>query len=240
MKRKVQYFTLVEMLTVVAIIGILTAIVAPIVIIARDRGRETSAKSDITSIMTALKQLHSDYGKVLAKSGTDLKIGNTKIFTRSGFNNIAIFGIDDTNRKSEDAYDAMIAELTAPKNGKFSSTNPVSVNKRKKIYLEPRKEFNPEVDYDNQVTALYRDPWGNPYKVYVNIMLDDRMTIPYLDDDTGLKPPTTISGNFAVYSFGANGEDDRGCNSEFETCLVEDSTEKSNHKKHDDIASWWM
>ena len=76
MKKQTCPFTLVEMLTVIAIIGVLAAIVTPAVILARQRGMVTSAQSDIKSIMTALKQMDADYGKVLKKSESKYYIGS--------------------------------------------------------------------------------------------------------------------------------------------------------------------
>ena len=128
-------------------------------------------------------------------------------------------------------YDAMIIELSAPKIKKGESTPfPVSVNKRKKIYLDPKKEFDPSMEYDNytdeQTASLYRDPWGNPYVVYIKVARDDSLKIP----DTS----KTIPGNFAAYSCGPNGTDDMGCNADLENCIGG----SGEHRDHDDIASW--
>ena len=215
MKKYRHNFTLTEVLTVIAIIGILAAITTPVVIMSRDRGRVAQAQGDITAIVTALKQMDSDYHRVLDKNG---KIGGKSVSATSG-----VAKVDG------DAYDAMIAELSAPKSGGLT----VSVNKRKKIYLDPKKEFDPSKDYnkvdadsniDNKA-ALYRDPWGNPYVVYIKVARDDSLAIP----DTS----KTIPGNFAAYSFGPNGTDDKGCNADLENCIS-----SGTHRDHDDIASW--
>lgn len=212
MKKYRHNFTLTEMLTVIVIIGILAAIVVPVVIISRDRGRVAQAEGDVTAIVTALKQLSADYHKALDK---DKKIGGESVST-SGSKE------DEIATVKGDAYDAMIAELCSPKNTGIT----VSVNKRKKIYLDPKKEFDPKKSYKDQTVALYRDPWGNPYMVYIKVALNDELAIP----DTS----KTIAGNFAAYSFGANGVDDKGCNADLETCIGG----SGDHRDHDDIASW--
>ena len=207
MKRVRHNFSLTEVLTVIAIVGILAAITAPVVIMSRDRGRETQAKGDITAIVTALKQLEADYHRVIGSGNT---FGNTAISVAS---NVATV--------TGNGYDAMIAELSAPKNSGLT----VSVNKRKKIYLDPKKEFDPSVSYTGQGDALYRDPWGNAYVVYIKTTRDEQLAIPGTSK--------TIPGNFAAYSFGANGTDDKGCNADLENCIS-----SGTHRDHDDIASW--
>ena len=212
MKKYRHNFTLTEVLTVIAIIGILAAITTPVVIMSRDRGRVAQAQGDITAITTALKQLEADYHKVI---GTGNKFGNT---------DTGITVTSEVATVTGNGYNAMIAELSAPKNTGLT----VSVNKRKKIYLDPKKEFDPSAAYTGQTAALYRDPWGNPYVVYIKVTRDEQLAIPGTSK--------TIPGNFAAYSFGANGEDDKGCNADLENCIKTGDT--SNHRDHDDIASW--
>ena len=225
MKKYRHNFTLTEVLTVIAIIGILASITTPIVIMSRDRGRVAQAQGDITAIVTALKQLDADYHRVI---GNGNKFGNKDVYVDD---NLAIIPekIGDTeadNSKKEKiaVYNAMIAELSAPKNSDLT----VSVNKRKKIYLDPKKEFDPSSSYAGQGDTLYRDPWGNPYEVYIKITRDEQLAIPGTSK--------TIPGNFAAYSFGANGTDDNGCNADLEDCIKKG--DHSNHRKHDDVASW--
>ncbi len=218
MKKQRHNFTLTEVLTVIAIIGILAAITAPVVIMSRDRGRVAQAQGDITAIITALKQLEADYHKVI---GTGNKFGNT---------DTGITVTSEVATVTGNGYDAMIIELSAPKIKKNESTPfPVSVNKRKKIYLDPKKEFDPSMKYDDytddQTASLYRDPWGNPYVVYIKVTRDEQLAIPGTSK--------TIPGNFAAYSCGPNGTDDKGCNADLENCIS-----SGTHRDHDDVASW--
>ena len=226
MKRVRHNFSLTEVLTVIAIVGILAAITAPVVIMSRDRGRETQAKGDITAIVTALKQLEADYHRVI---GSGNKFGNTDSGISVASNVATLPVVEEDGKINTIGYDAMIAELSAPKNSGLT----VSVNKRKKIYLDPKKEFDPSKEYDkvdatnniDNKAALYRDPWGNPYVVYIKVTRDEQLAIPGTSK--------TIPGNFAAYSFGANGTDDKGCNADLENCIS-----SGTHRDHDDIASW--
>lgn len=60
MKR--QFFTLVELLLVIAIIAILAGIAIPVVGGMNKKGKETKARSEINAIITAIKQYEADYG----------------------------------------------------------------------------------------------------------------------------------------------------------------------------------
>ena len=233
MKKTIRRFTLVEMLTVVAIIGILAGLIIPTVIIAQNRGRETQAKSDISSIMTALKQLKSDYNRCLAKSGSNYYAGGVSASSTSSFNcNIGHSSTQSHTvvRVDGNLYDALITELSAPKNGGLTNTMAERVNKRKKTYLDPKNGFDPTANYNTTANLenLWRDPWGAPYVIYIGVDADHQMNMP---DCT-----TPIAAGIAAYSFGPNGTDDHGCNAALDSCTY--SSDSSNHKNHDDIASW--
>ena len=219
MKKNIKRFTLVEMLTVVAIIGILAGLIIPTVIIAQNRGRETQAKTDISSIMTAIKQVKTDYnGKILAGSdytiNKDVKAGESS----------------DVCTINGDKTDTFIAELSVPKNSALDQTAKTRINKRRKTYLTPKSQFDPTKAYtdDANKEALYRDPWGSQLTIYIKVKNTDELAIP----DTS----KNIASDVAIYSFGPNTADDKGCNSALDACIY--SSDSSNHKNHDDIASW--
>ena len=118
------------------------------------------------------------------------------------------------------AYKALIAELSVPGNSGLSSRN---INARKIKFLEPKPNFDPNSSYENQDANLWLDPWGNPYKIYINVSGNDKIAI-------GSK---TIAAKAAGYSIGPNGTDDGGCNVDLNTCIS-----SGDHKLHDDIATW--
>ena len=241
MKKRISRFTLVEMLTVVAIIGILAGLIIPTVIIAQNRGRETQAKSDISSIMTALKQLKSDYNRVLVRDGSNYYAGGVQASNVEGFScNIGHSTSLTHNvvRVEGTAYNALIAELSAPKNSVLTGLSAANqrrcINRRRKVYLDPKNGFAPTADYTttDNLEKLWRDPWGNPYVIYVGVDADHNMAMP----NTNTRQ---IASGLAVYSFGPNGTDDGGCNASLDACISSITGNGSgNHKNHDDIASW--
>lgn len=60
MKIKIQGFTLIEILVVVAIIGLLAAIIAPKVLNRADDGASAKVKTDVANIMSSVKLYRMD------------------------------------------------------------------------------------------------------------------------------------------------------------------------------------
>ena len=56
-------FTLVELLTVIAIIAILMGLLFPAIGAVKENGRRVQAKNDVMGIITAVKQYNTEYGK---------------------------------------------------------------------------------------------------------------------------------------------------------------------------------
>ena len=56
-------FTLIELLTVIAIIAILMGLLFPAIGTIKESARRTQAKNDVTNIVAAVKQYYTEYGK---------------------------------------------------------------------------------------------------------------------------------------------------------------------------------
>ena len=194
-------FTLVELLVVVGIVAILAGLLTPAVIGAQQQGRITQARSDMATILLALKGMDGTYGKMVAKSGsgtgTTYKFGDES-WDEDKFNSeVKNVKLDGPSQKAK--YYAFIAELSDPGNDKIKSH--LSVNKRKMKFLDPRPEYNPAKDYDDSTNQphLWLDPWGNPYVILVNVDYSDEIVDP---TDTS----KLISGKAIAYSYGPDGE----------------------------------
>ena len=82
MKR--QFFTLVELLLVIAIIAILAGIAIPVVGSMNKKGKETKARSEINAIKLAFQQFETDYGAFpqLKRSGVAIDDIKNDLFTK--------------------------------------------------------------------------------------------------------------------------------------------------------------
>lgn len=73
MKQRENGFTLVELLTVIAIIALLAGLIFPAVISVQDKAKRSKAKSMIQSLSVALKMYQNDFGVY----PTDTDVGAT-------------------------------------------------------------------------------------------------------------------------------------------------------------------
>ena len=216
MKQK-QTFTLVELLVVIGIIAILAGLVIPAVIRAQMQGRITQAKSDMATILLALKGVESTYNKMVngdSFGGSSASSAITDCIRLGGGNN------DDAAENK--AYDSFIAELTVPQ--KLATTN-ININKRKIKFLDPNPKFDPTKNYDDadNLPYLWRDPWGNRYIIIINTAFNDEIPNPA---DTSKK----LAAKAVVYSRGPN-----GTNNDAKNILYDVGSPTSTC---DDIASW--
>ena len=226
-------FTMIELLVVVGIIALLTGLVTPAVISAQRQGRITQAKSDMQSILMALKGVEGAYGRMVTVASSKVTFngedaasttsttcgssGKTKTY------NYAVIG--DT-----DAYDAMIAEFSDPGNSDLSTLN---VNKRKKVFLDPKSGYDPSQAYnstDNK-KQLWLDPWGNRYRVYINTDCSIGIPNPATVGESSASDRKVLAVKAAVVSCGPNGEWNDAKNIDF-------PNEGSPTGDADDIASW--
>ncbi len=232
MKQK-QTFTLVELLVVIGIIAILAGLVIPAVIRAQMQGRITQAKSDMATILLALKGVESTYNKMVApKSGSTNTYsfdGNnvsesTKTISSVEYKYIKMGDFKDAKTAEQNAYDSFIAELSVPQK---IDADDLNVNKRKIKFLDPNPKFDPAADYDDakNLPYLWRDPWGNRYIILINTDFKDGIPHPAAPSSK------VLSGKAVIYSCGPNGTDDDARNILHDDVGNPTSTD-------DDISSW--
>ena len=199
---KHRFFTLVELLTVIAVIAILAGIAVPVVVGMQSKGKETAARADMNAIKMALTQFKADYSifPVTGASGDTLY--------HAGFS-----APNTTN--GDQAIDTLISHLTliAPKPGTGNAPDDYTstLNKKKRKYLDaPAKPvealFEVNSTTNPKVGFMKLDPWGRRYNIALDTNYDKKIELTAAFLGTG-STAETIVGDIAVYSYGT-AEDD--------------------------------
>lgn len=223
---KHRFFTLVELLTVIAVIAILAGIAVPVVIGMQSKGKETSARADMNAIKMALTQFKADYSVWPQINPTGNKISHVKeIFMDKdpdSDSNVDLLietpynDTDDSNsfKASITAYDRIIQSLT---NNVVAATTPTALNatasdskyhygnSKKRRYLDPvAKSFKFTVlstDYE----GFYKlDPWGRRYNIALDWNYDGKID---LKDENKKRfcrgeEKAAVLGQILIYSYG--------------------------------------
>jgi prepilin-type N-terminal cleavage/methylation domain-containing protein len=177
-------FTLVELLTVIAIIAILMGLLFPAINIAREQARKTQAKTDCAQITAAVKAYYAEYGKyplptnaVTPNNPQDVIFGQSAGSSLgSGFSNQQLFdilrNIDSTggtpagqpnqyNPRAIIFFDAKTATDPTNPRGGFVPSNATASGMQPGAYMDPwGTEYFVDIDgdYNNQLTSLpYND-----------------------------------------------------------------------------------
>lgn len=79
-------FTLIELLIVIAIIGILMALLFPAVGSAIDAARRAQAKNDVVQIATAVTAYETEYGRLPTNSASPMDVGGPLLQALMGSN----------------------------------------------------------------------------------------------------------------------------------------------------------
>lgn len=172
MNMKKQHFSLVELLTVIAVIAILAGILIPTVGAIKESGKATQALTEVKGIHLAIKSFQNDH-----KYLPDTTTSSDRVY----------FGVSQAAAPTENDKDTAINENASPLHndylnlfdiicytdhsdvsGKSVSSVATAINKKKKKYLNaPQSYYNSDSD-----KVGYRDPWGRPYIIYLDTNYD--------------------------------------------------------------------
>lgn len=218
---KHRLFTLVELLTVIAVIAILAGIAVPVVVGMQSKGRETSARADMNAIKMALTQFKADYSVWPQISYTGNAISNFSDINETGDLLIETpFNASDsgsTFTASIAAYDRItqaltnnVVNVTEPESLKSDATGSDKAkyhygNNKKKRYLDPPAKAIKFSTLSTDYEGFYKlDPWGRRYNIALDwnyngkIDLDNASKKKFCRDEE-TKP---ILGQILIYSYG--------------------------------------
>ncbi|MDB6174012.1 MAG: xcpT 2 [Chthoniobacteraceae bacterium] len=222
--------TLLEVITVLAIIAVLAGLLYPSLITRRQSDQKARAQNDIARIMTAVKQFYTEYGyyppladPLIALSPAapdqfvgDLTQGKTKVENSMLMNTL----------RSIDAFPNE-KYVSNPKHIVFFDTDAVRNPKAPNGGVLERVTSSvakPGMPVSN---GCFLDPWGRQYFVMIDTNHDDLLDIGQLYGDfTGFERPHTSVG---VFSMGA----DNVIGTEKSPGVY-----RSKDKVSDDVISW--
>jgi len=173
-------FTLVELLTVIAIIAILAAMILPVLSAAKKHARIMQAKTDIQGLVTAVEAYDTDYGRFPVRSDEQASTLGINDFTTGFVTNSA------SGQQTLVSYDnnsnaiAILMDLQTFPNGSVTVNNNHVKNPKQVKYLNAKmsgytplpSDLNAPGGVDN--TGIYRDPWGVPYVITMDLNYDNQ------------------------------------------------------------------
>lgn len=236
-------FTLIELLVIIAIIGILAAMLLPVLGKVKTTAKIHVARTEMNNLAAAIKQYESAYGSApcspnvynaAAAGGNDFTFGTFN--TSASSFAIETYG-NPSYRTNNSEVMAILMDLekfpngTVTVNGLNHARNP-----QRTVFFQPKEVSDitlPGLGPD----GIFRDPWGNPYIISLDVNLDGmvvdgfygklRLNLPSTDPDK-----IKIKGNVLVWSMGPDGKVD----SNFATGM--DATGRSLGLNKDNILSW--
>jgi prepilin-type N-terminal cleavage/methylation domain-containing protein len=213
-------FTLIELLTVIAIIGILAGLLFPTIKSALQKAEIAQAQNDVKNIEAALKAFYTEYGKwpntwPNAANLNDVSYG--AIGSPSSYQpnlNNGYFGnywLMNVLRAIPDS-----GSLNCGNGGTLGSLLTTPINSRGIAFLtvppKSLKVVNPSLDPNNYPDFV--DPWGNPYQITVDTSYDGLCKnlagsaftiVPTPVYNFSANDPGVVTNNVAVWSFGPLG-----------------------------------
>jgi prepilin-type N-terminal cleavage/methylation domain-containing protein len=205
-------FTLVELLTVIAIIAILASLLLPVLSSAKRRALMVKSHADISGIVQAIQSYNSDYGRYpispaaqsIALSPTEIPIGQfTYGATFKGINPSQTVKVGTpvpgapANILSNNEPVAILMDITNYPNTTVATINTnYQKNPRHIGYLNATMSGDPKLPGVGP-DLVYRDPWDNPYVITMNLNDDNKVEDSfYLTSVPGKPTPATdVSGN---------------------------------------------
>jgi prepilin-type N-terminal cleavage/methylation domain-containing protein len=231
-RRQRAGFTLVELLTVIAIIGILAALLLTVLAAAKRSALKAKAQTEMQGLVTAIQGYDSAYGRfpvspavqaaaganagIAASQNGDFTYGGTfQSPTGSQSVGTLIAGSIMTNAE----VIAILMNLTNYPGGGATVNANYQKNPQQTVFLSARMSgdtSSPGVGTD----LVYRDPWGNPYVITMDLNYDELCEdafyeLPAVSDNNLSALIKAPDGNYAyrgkvmVWSAGPDGAIDK-------------------------------
>ena len=212
---KTNAFTLVELLTVIAIIAILMGLLFPALQIVRDQANKVKAKTDVVNTVAAVKQYYTEYGKYPLAGVAQTGVATTKDYVFGDATSVSNAGTPNSNHL---LYDIL---RNYPNGSQTRSEGPSGAdgNPRQIVFFEgrngiptsamPRSGFAGSSTGGTGILGCFYDPWGAQYAISVDSNYDNYVPVPYLDfpapSGNSLSYASAVNVGCAAWSIGKDG-----------------------------------
>lgn len=218
LRRASSAFTLVELLTVIAIIAILMGLLFPAIGIIKEQARKVQAKTDVTNIVAAVKQYYTEYGKYPATQDPPVAGGSDEV-------------VGEPDAGATSSNNAIFNTLRAIPEGlnldhKFNPRRIVFFEgKRAADAAAPRAGFSDNAT-DTSKKGNFYDPWGKEYFIIVDSNYDNIIGL----DGQYTDFSATNAPRVGVGAFSMGKDNTLGTNN--------DKQYKNGSTASDDVISW--
>jgi type II secretory pathway pseudopilin PulG len=162
------------LLVVIAIIGILAAMLATALGPAKDKGRKVQAKKEMEEIVVAIRGYESEYGRFPVSDAVQAAASAAKSDVTFGSSLLRMALAPATFPDTSEVI-AILMDLTNfPAGGPTVNVNHLK-NPRRLTPL-PAKMVSDTNSPGVGPDLVYRDPWGTPYVISLDLNFDEKCT----------------------------------------------------------------
>ena len=175
-------FTLIELLTVIAIIGVLAALLFPAVKSSMLKAETTKAQTAMSGLSHAFRSYYTEYGKWPVSDS----VNNINYFVDG--NLVALLSGQDIT--------------VAPTKDTGGTSGKLEGNPRKIVFLEFKQA---DLGTITTCQGCFMDPWKQPYHYRLDVLYANSIPNPF----DSSRP--AITNGFLVWSAGPDGQQDPNC-----------------------------